>query len=63
MSFVEKYGKMTVEEALELAHQDYEKRRNEILSKIITIRSDVKTHKVYKEWLNQVYDFVKEREI
>lgn len=63
MSFVEKYGKMTVGEALELAHQDYEKRRNEILTKIITIRTDVRTHKIYKDWLDQIYEFVKEREV
>ena len=66
-SFAEQYGNLTVGEALELAEQEvrdnYNKRRNEILMKILTIKSDVKTHRVYKQWLEQIYEFVKESSV
>lgn len=48
---------------LEKAHRDYELRRNEILTKILTMQNDNKITKVYKEWLNQIEEFIKEREI
>jgi len=48
---------------LEKAHRDYELRRNEILTKIVTIQKDKRLTKVYQEWLNQIEEFIKEREI
>lgn len=59
--FREKYGNLTVEECLELNHKEFLKKKNEILSKIETIKYDVHTHKIYKQWLDQIYEFVKER--
>lgn len=59
--FIDRYGNLTVEECLELNHKEFLKRKNEILSKIETIKYDVHTHKVYKQWLNQIYGFVSER--
>lgn len=48
---------------LEKAHRDYELRRNEMLSKIQTIRKDNKVASVYNAWLKQIEEFIKEREI
>lgn len=48
---------------LEKAHRDYELRKNEILTKILTMQNDNKITKVYQEWLNQIEEFIKEREI
>lgn len=63
MSFVEEYGNMTVGEALELAHQDYEKRKRLVLSKLETIKYDVSTHNLYKQWLDDIAEFIMEREV
>ena len=59
--FREKYGNLTVEECLELNHVEFLKRKNEILSKIETIKCDIRTHRVYRKWLDQIYEFVSER--
>ena len=50
-------------EELEKAHRDYELRKNEILTKIVTMQNDKRLTKVYQEWLNQIEKFIKEREI
>ena len=50
-------------EELEKAHRDYELRKNEILTKIVTMQNDKRLTKVYQEWLNQIEEFIKEREI
>lgn len=47
---------------LEKAHQDYEKRKNEILSKLTTLRDNT-LNQVVKKWLEQTMDFIKEKEI
>lgn len=52
-----------VDEELEKAHKYYELRRNEMLSKILTMKNDKKLTNVYQNWLNQIEEFIKEREI
>lgn len=52
-----------MEKELEKAHLEYERRKNEVISKIVTIQSDIHTHKVYREWLEQIKDFILEGEI
>lgn len=47
---------------LEKAHLDYEKRRNEILSRLETIaRCDLPP--TFIKWLEQAIEFIKEKEI
>lgn len=55
-------------EELEQAHQDYEKRRNEIRTKLECIYSNsfAKCHKitdVERKWIKQAIEFIKEKEI
>lgn len=55
-------------EELEEAHKDYEKRRNEVRTKLecIYANSLSKCHKisnVEREWLKQAIEFIKEKEI
>lgn len=48
-------------EAWAAYEKEYEKTKNEIMSKLDTIKSDIHTHKVYREWLEQVIEFIKEQ--
>ena len=54
---------ITEKELLEKAYREYERDldrlRNEILSKLITIRNDEKKD-TYVKWLNQAIEFMKE---
>lgn len=50
-------------EELEKAHQDYEKRRYEILSKLNTIRDYALLKRHEREWIEQVIEFINEKEI
>lgn len=55
-------------EELEQAHHDYEKRKNEILTKLETIycNGHYKCHKITDaelKWIKQTIEFIKEREI
>ena len=55
-------------EELDAAHEDYEKRRNEIRIKLECIHSNsfVKAHRiteVEREWIKQAIDFIKEKEV
>lgn len=52
-----------MENELYEAHKDYERRKHEIISKIDTMKVDKNIHAVYKEWLDQIKEFIKEREI
>lgn len=47
---------------LELAHQDYEKRKNEMLTKLDTIKRLSKVP-VLKLWCDQISEFIKEKEV
>lgn len=42
-------------------YDDFMKRKNEIMSKLMTIKADIKTHQVYREWLDQAIEFIKEQ--
>ena len=36
-----------------------EKRKNEILSKLMTIQNDDNTKSVYKSWISQIINYIK----
>ena len=42
-------------------YEEYNKRKNTMLSKLETIKNDVHTNKVYKVWCEQVIEFIKEQ--
>ncbi len=48
-----------IEQAYQDLHEEYERRKNEIITKIITIKKS-KIPEVYKEWLKQTIEFIKE---
>lgn len=48
---------------LEKAHQDYEYRRAEIITKLISIRDSEISNDVMKVWINQAIEFINERQI
>ncbi len=52
-----------VDLAYEEAHKDYEYRKNEIITKLISIRDTEISNDVMKVWINQAIEFIKEREI
>lgn len=51
--------KEMIEKAYREYERDLERTRNEILSKLITIRNDVKKD-TYVKWLNQAIEFISE---
>lgn len=42
-------------------YDDFIKRKNEILTKLMTIKNDKHTNKVYKDWCEQIIKFIKEQ--
>lgn len=50
-------------EELEKAHFDYLKRKNEIVTKLITIRDFSNLKDYEKEWINQSIAMLEEKEI
>lgn len=42
-------------------HDEFIKRKNEMLSKLATIANDGNTSKVYKAWCKQIIEFIKEQ--
>lgn len=53
-------------EELEEAHKDYEKRRNEIITKLTTLKSYLSEDSISNtpiQWLDQTIEFIKEKEI
>lgn len=48
---------------LELAHDDYLKRKNEIITKLYTIWRNQETPNVYRDWIRQAARFIDEREV
>ena len=48
---------------LELAHDDYLKRKNEIITKLYTIWRNQEIPSVYRDWIRQAARFINEREI
>lgn len=49
--------------AYEEAHKDYERRKAEIITKLITIRDSEISNDVAKIWINQTIEFLNERQI
>lgn len=48
---------------LELAHEDYIKRKNEIISKLYTIWRNDEIPTVYRNWIRQAARFIKESDM
>lgn len=47
---------------LELAHDDYLKRKNEIITKLYTIWRNQEIPSVYRDWIRQAARFIEESE-
>lgn len=45
---------------LELAHDDYLKRKNEIITKLYTIWRNQEIPKIYRDWIQQAAKFIEE---
>lgn len=56
-------GKADDLELLELAHEDYIKRKNEIITKLYTIWRNQEIPTVYRNWIRQAARFINEREV
>lgn len=52
-----------IDQAYEDAHQDYEYRKAEIITKLISIRDSEISNDVMKVWINQAIEFIREKEI
>ncbi|MBO7712147.1 MAG: hypothetical protein J6S85_01190 [Methanobrevibacter sp.] len=50
-------------EELELAHEDYMRRKNEIITKLYTIWKNEEIPTVYKNWIRQAAKFINEKEV
>lgn len=50
-------------EELEKAHQDYEKRKHEIITKLICLKDGKISKATKREWLDQAINFINEKEI
>lgn len=48
---------------LELAHEDYIRRKNEIITKLYTIWRNNEIPTVYRDWIRQAARFINEKEI
>lgn len=53
----------SLDKQLELAHKDYEKRKNEIITKLYTIWRNEDIPSVYRIWIRQAARFINEKEI
>lgn len=53
--------KSLIDQAFEDAHKDYEFRKHEIITKLISIRDSEISNDVMKIWINQAIDFINER--
>lgn len=49
------------EEAWSEYHEEFIKRKNEMLSKLATIANDSTTSEVYKAWCKQISEFIEEQ--
>lgn len=52
-----------LEKELELAHQDYNKRKNEIMTKLYTIWKNDEIPTVYRNWIRQAARLIKESDM
>lgn len=53
----------SIDKAYEDAHKDYEYRKNEIITKLVSIRDSEISNDIMKMWINQTINFINEREI
>lgn len=53
----------SIDKAYEDAHKDYEYRKNEIITKLVSIRDSEISNNIMKMWINQTINFINEREI
>lgn len=53
----------SIDKQLELAHEDYEKRKNEIITKLYSIWRNDEIPAVYRQWIRQAARFINEKEI
>lgn len=52
-----------IDQAYEEAHKDYEFRKAEIITKLVSIRDSEISNDVMKVWINQTIEFINERQI
>ena len=52
----------TLNKAIEEAHKDYIKRKNEIITKLYTIWKNDEIPSVYRNWIRQAARFINEKE-
>lgn len=52
-----------LDKELEIAHQDYTKRKNEIVSKLFTIWKNDEIPAVYRKWIRQAARFINESDM
>lgn len=52
-----------IDQAYEAAHHDYMKRKDEIISKLQTIKNTKEIKKLPNKWIDQTIEFIKEKEI
>lgn len=55
--------KNEIDQAYEDVHKDYEFRKAEIITKLISIRDSEINNDVMKVWINQTIEFINEREV
>lgn len=52
-----------IDQAYEEVHKDYEYRKAEIITKLISIRDSEISNDVMKVWINQAIEFINERQV
>lgn len=52
-----------IDQAYEDAHKDYEFRKAEIITKLVSIRDSEISNDVMKIWINQAIGFINERQV
>lgn len=53
----------SIDKELELAHQDYEKRKEEIINKLYNIWRNDEVPTLYRNWIRESARFINEKEI
>ena len=57
------YLGMDIVKEMELAHQDYTRRKNEVISKLFTIWKNDEIPTVYRNWIRQAARFINESDM
>lgn len=63
VNFLGVLDELDLDHELDLAHEDYIKRKNEIITKLYTIWKNNEIPTVYRNWIRQAARFINEREI